>query len=230
MRRQRRLDEAIAYYKRAIELDGRYARAHTHFGSAFKDSGQQDIAIECYQRAIDTDPSYALAHFKLANHLTKKIGWMRQSPTTSASWCWIPSIERLLIVFNRRSSAKVGQQTHQRLTVHNRHVAIRPVAVNVPPSPSGAGRDVAGGEPRRGNRGNWRRASNNLSSSVNLRILVPECFRPFGCAAIALEASSGRRCFGRGFRRRKGEVRVGNRSRRCGNRLGEWVRRRGRTQ
>lgn len=72
MRRQRRLEEAIVYYERAIELDGQYARAHTNLGITFWASGNHDLAMECFQRAIDADSSYAVAHFELANLLTER--------------------------------------------------------------------------------------------------------------------------------------------------------------
>ena len=56
------LDEAIASYRKAIELDPKLAMAHTDLGNALLDKGQTDQAIASYRRAIELDPKDANAY------------------------------------------------------------------------------------------------------------------------------------------------------------------------
>ena len=62
---QGKLDEAIACYRKAIELDPKYAAAHNNLGIALKDQGKLDEAIACYRKAIELDPKYAEAYNNL---------------------------------------------------------------------------------------------------------------------------------------------------------------------
>ena len=61
------VDEAIACYKKAIELDPKFAMAHDNLGTALKDKGQLDEAIACYKKAIELDPKFAMAHNNLGD-------------------------------------------------------------------------------------------------------------------------------------------------------------------
>ena len=65
-------DEAIACYKKAIELAPKFALAHFSLGVALKDKGQVDEAIACYKKAIELDPRFASAHNNLGNLLREK--------------------------------------------------------------------------------------------------------------------------------------------------------------
>ena len=47
------LDEAIAEYRKAIELDPKYAPAHYNLGNALRAKNQLDEAIAEYKKAID---------------------------------------------------------------------------------------------------------------------------------------------------------------------------------
>ena len=53
------VDEAIACFRKAIELDPKFAFAHVNLGIALKDKGQMDEAIACYREAIELDPKLA---------------------------------------------------------------------------------------------------------------------------------------------------------------------------
>ena len=66
------LDEAIACYTKAIELDPKHAKAHNNLGNALQDKGQVDEAIACYKKAIELDPKLAKAHTNLGNALQDK--------------------------------------------------------------------------------------------------------------------------------------------------------------
>ena len=62
---QGNLDEAIACYRRALELGPDYAQAHNNLGVACKERGNLDEAIACCRRAVELKPDYAEAHNNL---------------------------------------------------------------------------------------------------------------------------------------------------------------------
>ena len=62
---QGKLDEAVACYRRALELKPDYAEAHNNLGIALKDQGKLDEAVACYRRALELKPDYAEAHNNL---------------------------------------------------------------------------------------------------------------------------------------------------------------------
>ena len=45
---QGKLDEAVACYRRALELKPDFAEAHNNLGNALKDQGKLDEAVACY--------------------------------------------------------------------------------------------------------------------------------------------------------------------------------------
>ncbi|TVQ16943.1 MAG: tetratricopeptide repeat protein, partial [Leptolyngbya sp. DLM2.Bin15] len=59
-----RYDEAIAAYKKAIEIEPRATR-YNGLGIVYSDQGRYEEAIASYQTAIDLDPEYAYAHHGL---------------------------------------------------------------------------------------------------------------------------------------------------------------------
>ena len=56
-----RIPEAVACYRRALELKPDYAEAHNNLGNALKDQGKLDEAVACYRRALELKPDYAEA-------------------------------------------------------------------------------------------------------------------------------------------------------------------------
>jgi protein O-GlcNAc transferase len=56
---QGKLDEAVACYRRALELKPDYAEAHNNLGNALKDQGKLDEAVACYRRALELKPDFA---------------------------------------------------------------------------------------------------------------------------------------------------------------------------
>jgi tetratricopeptide (TPR) repeat protein len=66
------VDGAIACYRKAIELDPKFAGAHNNLGLALRDKGQVEEAIACYRKAIELDPKFALAHNNLGTALRRK--------------------------------------------------------------------------------------------------------------------------------------------------------------
>jgi tetratricopeptide (TPR) repeat protein len=61
------LSEAIAAYKKAVELNPNAAGALVNLGTIHYHLRKFKEAADYYQKAIDVDPRYALAHFNLGN-------------------------------------------------------------------------------------------------------------------------------------------------------------------
>src|SRR5262249_22072973 len=59
---QGKLDEAVAAYRKAVELDPKRALAHKNLGAALARQGKRDEAVAEYRKAIELDPKYAHAH------------------------------------------------------------------------------------------------------------------------------------------------------------------------
>jgi len=67
-----RPDEALAYAKRAFEIDGPSPKSIADLGDAYYNARQYDQAIGLYLKAIEMDPNFAPAHARLgAAYLAK---------------------------------------------------------------------------------------------------------------------------------------------------------------
>ena len=64
---QAKLDEAISYYRLAIQRDPAFAPVHNNLGNALQEQGHLDEACRCYQRAIELNPDFAEAYLGLAS-------------------------------------------------------------------------------------------------------------------------------------------------------------------
>lgn len=62
-------DEAIASYKKCVELDPTHAAAYINLGTLYYNLHDYVLAEHHYRKAIEVDPRYALAYFDLANVL-----------------------------------------------------------------------------------------------------------------------------------------------------------------
>jgi len=60
-------DDALAAYRRAIELDPMYAGPHAALGYMHRKLGKYDEALSAYQHAIELDPKNANPHLGLGN-------------------------------------------------------------------------------------------------------------------------------------------------------------------
>jgi tetratricopeptide (TPR) repeat protein len=69
---ERRYDEAIGHYRRAIEFRPDYAPALNNLASAYRAAGRIDDAITTYRRAIASQPNFPDAEYNLANALLDK--------------------------------------------------------------------------------------------------------------------------------------------------------------
>jgi hypothetical protein len=64
---QGRVAEAVAAYRRAVELKPDFADAHNNLGTALQDLGRIAEAGACYRRALEFQPNFAEAHSNLGN-------------------------------------------------------------------------------------------------------------------------------------------------------------------
>ena len=68
----KRIDEALAHYERAVAADPTYVPAYSNMGAALSAQGRIDAAKRAYQRALELDPEFADAHFNLGNTLLRE--------------------------------------------------------------------------------------------------------------------------------------------------------------
>jgi tetratricopeptide (TPR) repeat protein len=66
------LDEAIAHFQKALEIDPEYAKAHYNLGNALLQNGQVDTAIVQFQKALELQPGNELAHNNLGSAFLQK--------------------------------------------------------------------------------------------------------------------------------------------------------------
>ena len=69
LRDARKLDDAVAAYRRAVELKPDYADAHNNLGNALRETGDPTAALTSCARAIELKPGYAEAYNNLGNAL-----------------------------------------------------------------------------------------------------------------------------------------------------------------
>ena len=55
---QGKLNEAIEAYKKAIQMNPKYAEAYYNIGIVFKDKGKLDNAIDAFKKSISIKPDY----------------------------------------------------------------------------------------------------------------------------------------------------------------------------
>ena len=74
------IDEAIAHYRKALEIKPDFAEAHNNLASALTRRGRVDEAIAQYRKALEIKPDYAEAHYNLGDALHGEDGSTRPSP------------------------------------------------------------------------------------------------------------------------------------------------------
>ena len=73
MKDQGKLDEAVACYRRALELKPDFAEAHGNLGSALEEMGDLQGAEDSFRAALRHNSRFAFAHYKLAELLGGKL-------------------------------------------------------------------------------------------------------------------------------------------------------------
>jgi tetratricopeptide (TPR) repeat protein len=66
------VDEAMAHFKRAVEIAPGYAKAQYNLAGALNEKGQVDEAIAHFQRALEIQPNYSMAHYQLGEILRQR--------------------------------------------------------------------------------------------------------------------------------------------------------------
>jgi predicted O-linked N-acetylglucosamine transferase (SPINDLY family) len=83
---QGRASEAIASYRRAIELWPDYAEAYNNLGNVFQAQGKLEEAAASFRRAIEINPHLAIAHNNLGN------AWKHLANISEAIACYRRSL------------------------------------------------------------------------------------------------------------------------------------------
>jgi tetratricopeptide (TPR) repeat protein len=65
-------DEAIYWYRKALEINPENTIAHSNIGAALQSTGQLEEAARSYQKAIDSNPDYAEAHNNIGTVLQEQ--------------------------------------------------------------------------------------------------------------------------------------------------------------
>ena len=73
------MDEAIAHFQKALQINPDYAEAHFDLGNALLQKGSVDEAIAHFQRALQINPDYAEAHVNLGFTLLQWAMWTKRS-------------------------------------------------------------------------------------------------------------------------------------------------------
>ncbi len=77
------LDDAIAAFKEALQLDPAYADAYFALANAYNKLGRLDDAIAAIKKAIDLDPNEALYHTELSR-LYVQLGMVPEAEAAKA--------------------------------------------------------------------------------------------------------------------------------------------------
>src|SRR3989338_3439594 len=72
--KEKKLDEALVEYSKAIETNANLSEAYYGRGGVYLEQEKLEEAATDFRKAIDTNPKYIDAHKKLAETFTKKIG------------------------------------------------------------------------------------------------------------------------------------------------------------
>ena len=84
-------DEAIAHFRRVLEIKPDSVDAQANLGDALLQKGEVDEAIAQYQRALQIRPDYAEAQYNLGNALLQKRQLKRLSLTIKKRWSSTPT-------------------------------------------------------------------------------------------------------------------------------------------
>jgi tetratricopeptide (TPR) repeat protein len=67
-----RVDDAMAHFQKAVDLEPDNATAHYNLGGVLRRKGQLDGATTQFQKALDLQPNYSMAHYNLGEILRQK--------------------------------------------------------------------------------------------------------------------------------------------------------------
>ncbi len=113
---QRRTDEAIAQFQKALEIQPDYAEARYNLGTVLTQQGQLDEAIAQFQKALEIQPGNASAHKNLGialfqhGRLDEAIAHFKKSLECRPDQVEIQNNLALLLATSRQASLRNGNQ------------------------------------------------------------------------------------------------------------------------
>jgi protein O-GlcNAc transferase len=72
LRGERKFDESIIHYKRAMKIDPKFPASYFNLGKTLQQKGEFDDAITYYQKVIDLDPAFPGSYVNLGNIYQEK--------------------------------------------------------------------------------------------------------------------------------------------------------------
>jgi protein O-GlcNAc transferase len=128
LQRKGKLDEAITYYEKAIQLNPTYAGTYNDLGNLFHDKRNIDEAIACYQKALNLNPNFTAAHYNLGDSFQDK------GQLDEAIKCYQRAIEldpRFAYAYNNLAIAlKDKGQIDEAIICYKKAIALNPNLVN----------------------------------------------------------------------------------------------------
>jgi tetratricopeptide (TPR) repeat protein len=116
--------EAIACYRRALELNPKLAETYNNLGNALKNQGNSHEAVACWRRAVELKPDYAEPHSNLGNAL------MDQGSTHEAVACYRRALElkpNLAETYSNLGNAlKNLGNSHEAVACYRRALELKP--------------------------------------------------------------------------------------------------------
>jgi tetratricopeptide (TPR) repeat protein len=121
---QRQLEQAIAHFTKAIELNPAYAPAYNHRGLSYATQGKHDQAIDDFTQAIKLDPNHT------GTYVTRAISYTRLGRFPEAIADFTKAIKNAptyAAIYTHRGIAHSGQGNYaQALTDYNKALELEP--------------------------------------------------------------------------------------------------------
>jgi tetratricopeptide (TPR) repeat protein len=96
---ENKLDEAVACYRKAIELDSNRTAPHRNLGLVYVRRNDLDNAVAFFRKAIELEPNFATAHCDLGEALYRQGKWdeaisacrkaLELGPQETRHWWWL---------------------------------------------------------------------------------------------------------------------------------------------
>lgn len=124
LRREGRLEEAVAEYEEALALNPDHPQSHNNLGVTLASLGRRDEAISHYRDAVRLEPDYAEAHFNLAEALQAT----RQVEEAVASYRRSLALEpgQALAHYNLATALEALGQGAEAIRHYREAIALRP--------------------------------------------------------------------------------------------------------
>jgi len=119
-----RVDEAIAHYQEALQINPTFADAHYNLGVALGRKGRVEEAIAQHQMALEISPDYADAHYNLGNNFSR-LGRMDEAISQYQMALQIKPDDAAALVNLGNSFFQLGR-TDQAISQYQKALQIKP--------------------------------------------------------------------------------------------------------